>query len=113
MHQVSRALLPLSWFEMSVRAVSAGFLVAAMVWMIPTAENQQFLVITLMTWLIAVSGATHIVAGSMEAYLLAFAGDWPWWHVITNFIIPVLIGNVIGGTALFALISYAQVMEEI
>jgi formate-nitrite transporter family protein len=27
--------------------------------------------------------------------------------------VPVLIGNVVGGTALFALISYAQVMEEI
>jgi formate/nitrite transporter FocA (FNT family) len=25
----------------------------------------------------------------------------------------VLLGNIIGGTALFALISYAQVMEEI
>jgi formate/nitrite transporter FocA (FNT family) len=113
MHEVSRALLPLSWWEMLFRAITAGFLIAAMVWMIPTAENQQLLVITLMTWLIAVSGSTHIVAGSMEAYLLAFAGDWPWWCVITNFIIPVFIGNVIGGTALFALISYAQVMEEI
>ncbi len=27
--------------------------------------------------------------------------------------IPVLAGNVIGGTALFALISYAQIMKEI
>jgi formate/nitrite transporter FocA (FNT family) len=27
--------------------------------------------------------------------------------------LPVLIGNMIGGTVLFALISYAQVMEEI
>jgi len=26
---------------------------------------------------------------------------------------PVLLGNIVGGTALFALISYAQVMEEI
>jgi formate/nitrite transporter FocA (FNT family) len=25
----------------------------------------------------------------------------------------VLLGNIVGGTALFALISYAQVMEEI
>ena len=29
------------------------------------------------------------------------------------FMVPALIGNIIGGTALFALISYAQVMEEI
>jgi len=28
-------------------------------------------------------------------------------------VVPVLMGNMIGGTALFALISYAQVMDEI
>ena len=33
--------------------------------------------------------------------------------MVTNFFFPVLIGNVIGGTALFALIAYAQVMKEI
>jgi formate/nitrite transporter FocA (FNT family) len=33
--------------------------------------------------------------------------------MILDFFIPVLIGNVIGGTALFALIAYAQVMKEI
>jgi formate/nitrite transporter FocA (FNT family) len=32
---------------------------------------------------------------------------------ITEFMAPVLIGNMIGGTALFALIAYAQVMDEI
>jgi formate/nitrite transporter FocA (FNT family) len=30
-----------------------------------------------------------------------------------GFFVPVLIGNVISGTALFALIAYAQVMREI
>jgi formate/nitrite transporter FocA (FNT family) len=33
--------------------------------------------------------------------------------MITEFMVPVLIGNMIGGTALFALIAYAQVMDEI
>jgi formate-nitrite transporter family protein len=113
MIEISRQLLPLSWWDMSFHGVSAGFLIAAMVWMIPTAENQQFIVITAITWLIAITGATHIIAGSMEAYLLCFSGDWTWWQVIVDFILPVLIGNVIGGTMLFALISYAQVMKEI
>ena len=35
------------------------------------------------------------------------------WRMLGGFIVPVLIGNVIGGTALFALISYAQVKDEI
>ncbi len=113
MHEVSRDLLPLTWWDMFFRAISAGFLVAAMVWMIPTAENQQFFVIMMMTWLISVIGATHIVAGSMEAYLLVFAGEWEWWRMPLEFILPVLLGNIVGGTALFAVISYAQVMKEI
>jgi formate/nitrite transporter FocA (FNT family) len=33
--------------------------------------------------------------------------------MIIDFMVPVLIGNMIGGTALFALIAYAQVMDEI
>jgi formate/nitrite transporter FocA (FNT family) len=110
---ISRDLLAFGWWEMVFRAVAAGFLMAAMVWVLPGAERAQFHVITLMTWLIAVGGFAHIVAGSMEAYLLVLAGDWAWWQMIGQFMVPVLIGNIIGGTALFALISYAQVMDEI
>lgn len=113
MLDIGRELLPLSWPEMLLRAISAGFLIAAMVWMLPSSEHAQFYVITLMTYLIGIGGFTHIVAGSMEAYLLVFAGDWAWWRMLLDFMLPVLIGNIVGGTALFAVISYAQVMKEI
>jgi formate-nitrite transporter family protein len=113
MLQVSRALLALSWLDMMFRAVGAGFVIAAMVWLIPSAESAQFNVITLMTWLIAVGGFTHIIAGSMEAYMLVLHGNWEWWRMLGQFMAPVLLGNIVGGTALFALISYAQVMKEI
>jgi formate/nitrite transporter FocA (FNT family) len=106
-------VLRLGWWDMFFRAISSGFLIAAMVWMIPSAENAKFSVITLMTYLIAIGGFTHIVAGSMEAYMLVLAGDWEWWRMLGQFVAPVLLGNIVGGTALFALISYAQVMEEI
>jgi formate/nitrite transporter FocA (FNT family) len=98
---------------MLLRAIGAGFLIASMVWMIPTAESGKFAVIALMTYLISLAGFTHIIAGSMEAYVLVLFGQWEWWQAIVDFIIPTLIGNVIGGTALFAAISYAQVMKEI
>jgi formate/nitrite transporter FocA (FNT family) len=114
MLEISRhGLVGVGWWEMVFRGISSGFLIAAMVWMIPAAESAKFAVITLMTYLIAVGGFTHVVAGSMEAYLLVFAGDWEWWRMLTQFLAPVLLGNMVGGTALFALISYAQVMEEI
>jgi len=110
---VSRDLLAVGWWDMVFRAIAAGFLMAAMVWLMPGAERAQFHVITVMTWLISVGGFTHTVAGSMEAYLLVLAGDWAWWQIVCDFMVPVLIGNIIGGTALFALLAYAQVMSEI
>lgn len=113
MLSISQSLLDLGWWEMGFRAIAAGFLMAAMVWLMPGAERSQFQVIVLMTWLIAAGGFTHVVAGSMEAYLLVFSGGWGWWQMLAQFMAPVLIGNIVGGTALFALISYAQVMDEI
>jgi formate/nitrite transporter FocA (FNT family) len=113
MLEVSRDLLGHGWLPMFFKGVSAGFLVAAMVWLIPSADTAQFHIITLMSYLISAGGFMHIVAGSMEAFLLVVNGELGLWAMITNFTVPVLLGNVIGGTALFTLIAYAQVMEEI
>jgi formate/nitrite transporter FocA (FNT family) len=113
MMSISRLLLEHGWWDMLFGGITSGFLMAALVWMIPSAESLKFHVITLMTWLIAVGGFTHIVAGRLEAWLLMLAGDWSLGWMLWQFMLPVLIGNMIGGTALFAMISYAQVMEEI
>jgi formate-nitrite transporter family protein len=110
---ISGQIMHVGWLETVFRAIGAGFLIAAMVWLIPGAESAQFHVIVLMTWLLAVGGFMHVVAGSMEAFMLALNGDLGWWALLGQFFVPVLIGNVVGGTALFALIAYAQVMEEI
>ena len=88
-------------------------LLAAMVWMIPAAEMLKFHVIMMMTWLIAVGGFTHIVAGSIEVFLLVLANEWSMGMMLWQFTVPVLIGNMIGGTVLFAVLAFAQVKEEI
>jgi formate/nitrite transporter FocA (FNT family) len=113
MLDIASQLKDYGWIEMIFRAVASGFLIATMVWLLPSAEAAQFHVIILITWLIAAAGFTHIVAGSMEAFFLVLNGQLGVLPVVTGFFVPVLIGNVIGGTALFALIAYAQVMNEI
>ena len=113
MLEISRHIMGHGWFEMFFRAISAGFLIAALVWLIPSAEAAQFHVVVLMTYLIAAGGFMHIVAGSVEAFLLVLNGEIGWWTAATAFIAPVLAGNIVGGTALFALIAHAQVMKEI
>jgi formate/nitrite transporter FocA (FNT family) len=83
-----------------------------MVWLIPSSKGAEFYVILMITYLIAVGGFAHIIAGSAEAFMLVLAGEMGVGHMAWNFLTPVLLGNVFGGTALFALISYAQVMRE-
>lgn len=113
MLDISRQILGHSWPEMFFKGIAAGFLIAAMVWLIPGAETAQFYVIVLMTYLISAGNFMHIVAGSVEAFLLLLHGELHWLTMLTGYILPVLIGNIVGGTALFALIAYAQVMKEI
>jgi formate/nitrite transporter FocA (FNT family) len=101
------------WWVMLFRGISAGFLIALLVWLIPSAEGAQFHVIVVVTYLVGVSGSQHIIAGSMESFMLVFAGTQSLGQMLWGFTAPVLLGNVIGGTALFAVLSYAQVMREI
>jgi formate/nitrite transporter FocA (FNT family) len=113
MLDISRHALNYGWIELFFRAISAGFLIAAMVWLLPSADATQFHVITLMTYLIAAGGFAHIVAGSVEAFLLVANGQLGVWTMAANFTVPVLLGNIVGGTALFAVLSYGQVMKEL
>jgi len=113
MLDLSRHLIGYNLYEMFFRGIAAGFLIAAMVWLIPSAEAAQFFGIVLMTYLIATGGFVHIVAGSMSAFLLVFNGEASWLWALAQFTLPALLGNIVGGTALFALIAYAQVMKEI
>ena len=113
MLDVSMHTLAHGWFEMLVRGISAGFLIAVLVWLMPSAEGAEFQMITVLTYLIAVGGFQHIVAGSMEAFMLFLAGQQSVAQILFGFLVPVLVGNVLGGTALFGVLSYAQVMKEI
>lgn len=95
------------------RGITAGFLMAAMVWLIPASTAAQFQVVAIMTYLISLSGAAHIVAGSVEAFFLVANGGLGIGELLGRFVLPVLVGNIVGGTVLFAMLSYAQVMKEI
>ena len=96
-----------------VRGIPAGVLIAALVWMLPSAQNNEVALIVLFTWLIALGDFTHIIAGSVEMAVLAVQGLIGFGPAIFGFFLPVLIGNVIGGTAVFTLLTYAQIRPEI
>ena len=99
--------------QMFVRGIAAGWLIAVLVWMLPSAESTEFFIITLITYLIALGDFTHIIAGSIEAFYLLIESHIDISQVILQFFLPTLFGNIFGGTVLFAVLSYAQVREEI
>ncbi len=99
--------------ESFARAIPAGILIAAIVWMLPQAENATFIVILVFTWLIAAGDFTHVVAGSVEMALLSVKGELGLYDAVFGFFLPVLFGNVVGGTVIFAMMAWGQVRHEL
>lgn len=110
---VSRHYADLSAADAFLRAIGAGFLVAAMVWMMPGAEGHKFALIAFTGWLIVLADFTHVVAGMVEIVVLVLAGEVPAMAALFTVALPTLAGNVLGGTGLFALLAYASVKDEI
>lgn len=113
MREISRHLMALDPGQMFLRGIVAGWIIATLVWLLPSAESASFFVIVLLTYLIALGDLAHVIAGSVEAFLLAFDGEVSWTNAIFGFLLPALAGNIVGGSAIFALITYAQVRDEI
>ncbi|UIL53519.1 MULTISPECIES: formate/nitrite transporter family protein [Pantoea] len=98
--------------EMFANAVISGWIIATMVWMFPSAGGAKLVVIVMMTWLVALGDLAHIVVGSVEVLYLVFNGSIPWHQFLWPFALPTLLGNITGGTLIFALISHAQIRND-
>ena len=111
--EVSAHLIDYRFSDCFLLGVPSGFLIAVMVWLMPSAKSAGFWVVIFITYFIALGGMTHVIAGSTEYFLLSLSGELSWFQSIFGGILPTLLGNIIGGTGLFALITYAQVRDEV
>ena len=98
--------------EMFANAIISGWIIATMVWMFPAAGSAKIVVIIIMTWLVGLGDLAHIVVGSVEVLYLVFNGTIPWRDFFWPFALPTLAGNICGGTFIFALISHAQIRND-
>jgi len=96
-----------------MRGIPAGVLIAALVWMMPGANHGRLMLIVIFTWLIALGDFTHIIAGSVEMAFLLVQHQLDAWQAVFGFFLPVLVGNIIGGTLVFTLLTTAQIKPEI
>lgn len=113
MLDIARETMDKSWLQMLTKAVGAGFLMASIVWILPTARGAEFWSVFIILYLMAAGDLTHLVSSGIQILLLTLAGEVSFASFVWDFGLPVFIGNVVGGTGLFSLIVYAQVHEEI
>lgn len=110
---VSKAILRHGPLTTMLMAMPAGFLVASIAWILPNARGSEFWVITLITYVISLGGFSHVIAGAGEAWLLMLTESTSVVGAVGGFILPALLGNIIGGTGLFAVLAHGQVHYEI
>lgn len=111
--EIGRKVMENDTGQMFAKGIISGWMIATMVWMIPSMESAKMWIIILITYLMALGDFTHIVVGSAEVSYLVFAGQLSWEDFWMVFAAPTLAGNIIGGSFIFALISHAQVRSEI
>jgi formate/nitrite transporter FocA (FNT family) len=111
---ISRHYAEASPFEHFAWGIPAGFLIAALVWILPRMESAgEVLMIVIITYIIGLGGMSHVVAGSTELFVLVVSGELGVAPAVFGGILPAFAGNVLGGTGIFAALTYAQVREEI
>ncbi len=96
-----------------IKSVFAGWLIALMIWLLPSARSARLLVIMLLTYVVALGHFSHIIAGSVESFYAVFVGEASLSAYLTGFFAPTIIGNTIGGVALVALLNHAPLAPEL
>ena len=94
-----------------LRAIFAGWLIALLVWLLPFAETARVGVIVIITYLVGLGHFDHIIAGSVKTLFLVTSGGLSWGAFFSGFWLPALLGNILGGVLLVAVINHAQVVS--
>lgn len=113
MAELSAHLLAMPFWHVLIRAGSAGWLIGLMVWLLPSAGPARPLIVILLTYVVALCQFPHAIAGSVEAAFGVFSGRASVDDYLLRFLVPTVIGNTFGGTALAALLNHAPVASEL
>jgi formate-nitrite transporter family protein len=93
------------------KAIFGGWLIALMVWLLPGSESSRLPTILIITYVVGLGKMAHIIGGSAETMYLSTIGEMPFSQYLTGYMVPTLLGNIIGGVALVAALNYAQVVS--
>jgi formate/nitrite transporter FocA (FNT family) len=110
--EIGREAIAPGFGSIVLRGIASGWLIALMVWMLPGADTSRPFVVLVITYFVGLGSFSHIIAGSVETLYLVWTGGITFGTYLMGFLLPVFIGNVIGGTSLVAILNYGQVVAE-
>jgi formate-nitrite transporter family protein len=96
-----------------IKAILAGWLIALMVWLLPSARSARLFVIVLLTYVVALGRLPHVIAGSVEASFVVITGHASIADYFLRFLLPTLLGNTLGGVALVGFLNHAPLAPEL
>ncbi|MFJ5486172.1 formate/nitrite transporter family protein [Hansschlegelia beijingensis] len=111
--EMARATVDGTFGDTLVKAIFAGWLIALMVWLLPAAGSAKILIIVTLTYVVALGGFVHVIAGSAEAAFLVLTGQAGSVDYVAKFLPPTLLGNTVGGVALVAMLNHGSVSAEL
>lgn len=111
--EVSRHALDSDFEGTFVKAGIAGWMIALMVWLLPAAGAARPFVIILVTYIVGIAGLAHIIVGSVEVAYLVVMGEADMMTYVFDFFLPTLLGNVLGGVLLVAVLNHGQIAREL
>lgn len=112
-HSISKELVELNPTNMFIGGIFSGWLIATMVWMLASAGSSKVFIIIMMTFIVSAFSLPHIVVGSVETFYLIIEGTESWLTFIYPFGLPVVIGNILGGTFIFTILSHLQIRNDL
>ena len=118
---ISSGGFDVGFWPLFFKAAMAGLIVAGVVWVGFASTNSvtRLLVVYLAFLAIPLGDLYHVVVSFTEVLYLLFAADMglyagqvSLYGGIVEFVLPVLLGNTIGGVVLVTLVNYFQTSEE-
>ncbi|MGB9964911.1 formate/nitrite transporter family protein [Halobacterium sp. CBA1126] len=103
-----------AWWSLFSKAAFAGLIVAGVVWVEYAARDtvSRMAVVYIAFLAIPLGGLYHSVVSFTEMVFLVLQGDLLFMTGLWEFVVPVLLGNTVGGVVLVTVVNYFQTTEH-
>ena len=112
--RVAAEAIATPWWALFMKAVVAGLIVAGVVWVDYSLRDgiARIVMVYLAFLAIPLGNLYHVVVSWTEMLYLVTESDLELMVGITEFVLPVLLGNSIGGVVLVTVVNYFQTTER-